>query len=279
MRKLFAFLIKYSVVILFLILEIISFSLIVKNNDYQKSVFFSSSNTVLASVYELGNSTVEFFYLKSANEGLANENIFLKNQVVELQNKLLAVSKEDTINYQLKISPDREITYILAKVINNSINKTRNYITLNKGFRDGIRQDMGVISEDGVVGFISNVSEKFSVVLPVLNPKFTIITRFKRNDYTGPINWQGGDYRYVKLNDIARHVEFSLGDSLVTSGYTKSFPEGIPVGTVDDFNIGEGDTYYNIRVKLAANFRTLSYLKVISYVNFEEQTNLENSVN
>jgi rod shape-determining protein MreC len=279
MRKLFAFLIKYSVVIIFLLLEIISFSLIVKNNDYQKSVFFSSSNTVLASVYELGNSTVEFFYLKSANEGLAHENILLKNEVVELRNKLLAVSKSDTTNYKLKISPDREITYILAKVINNSINKTRNYITLNKGLRDGIRQDMGVISEDGVVGFISNVSEKFSVVLPVLNPKFTIITRFKRNDYTGPISWQGGDYRYVKLNDIARHVEFALGDSLVTSGYTKSFPEGIPVGTVDDFNIGEGDTYYNIRVKLAANFRTLSYVKVISYVNFEEQTNLENSVN
>lgn len=277
MRKLFAFLIRYSVVILFLILEIISFSLIVKNNDYQKSVFFSSSNTVLASVYAIGNSVVEFFYLKSANEGLAEENILLKNQLTELQN--LIESGQQIIppadNYH--ISPEREVRYILAKVINNSTNKAQNYITLNKGSRDGIIPDMGVINEDGVVGFVSQVSERFSVVLPILNPRFNIIGKFMRHNYSGPISWDGKDYRHANLNDIARHVEFSLGDSLVTSSYTKSFPEGIPIGTVDDFSIGDGDTYYDIRLRLAVNFRTLSYVKVLKYLNYEEQRALEKS--
>jgi rod shape-determining protein MreC len=278
MRKLLAFLIRYSVVIIFLLLETIAFVMIIKNNDYQKSVFFSSGNTVLASMYEVSNSVVEFFSLKSANEGLAEENTLLKNQLVELQNQLGAVQQPVAQTGNIHISPDKEVSYILAKVINNSTNKTRNFITLNKGSRDGIMPDMGVINEDGVVGFVARVSEKFSVVLPVLNPKFSIIGKFLKHNYSGPVVWEGADYRYGSLRDIARHVQFALGDSLVTSGYTKSFPEGIPIGTVDDFKISEGETYYDIRLKLAVNFRTLSYVQVIRYLNYEEQNKLEKSV-
>lgn len=277
MRKLFAFLIKHSVVILFLFLEIISFGLIVKNNGYQQSVFFSSGNTLLASMYQVSNSFVEFFYLRSANESLAEENTNLKNQLVLLQNQLSAIQIKPDDLKKTAISPEKEISYIEAKVINNSTNKTLNYITLNKGLRDGIQVDMGVINEDGVVGIISNVSEKFSVVVPILNPKIEINSKFKRNNYSGPILWKGWDYRYANLNDIARHVEFSLGDSIVTSGYTDAFPEGILVGTVEDFKIRESDAYYDIKVKLAVNFRTLTYVKVINYLNYKEQRNLENT--
>jgi rod shape-determining protein MreC len=279
MRKLIAFLIKFSVVILFILLELLSFGLIVNNNGYQKSVFFSSSNTVLASLYEISNSVVEFFYLRQANNGLAYENTRLNNEIIELKNQLNSLKPlmGDSTN-PVYVQPENEISYIYAKVIHNSTNKMLNYITLNKGSRDGIRVDMGVVNEEGVVGIVSKVTEKYSVVIPVLNPKLQINSKFKKNNYSGPIVWEGKDYRFAKLNDIARHVKFSLGDSLITSGYTYSFPEGILIGTVDDFIIQESDAYYNIRVKLAVNFRTLSHVRVINYLNYEEQRKLEQSV-
>jgi len=278
MKKLFAFLIKYSVVILFLFLEVISFSMVVKNNGFQQSVFFSSGNTILASLYSVSNSVIEYFYLKSTNEGLASENTALKNQLVQLQNQLETLKPQGPDSANIKISPDKEISFVQAKVINNSTNKLLNYITLNKGKRDGIQPDMGVVNEDGVVGIVSNVSEKFSVVIPLINPKIQINSKFIRNNYSGPIHWEGYNYRYVNLNDIARHVVFSLGDTIVTSGYSKSFPEGILVGTVDDFKISESDAYYHIKVKLGVNFRTLTHVKVINYLNYQEQQNLENTM-
>jgi len=275
MRNLFNFLIKYSVFILFLTLEIIAFSLVVNNQDYQKSVFFSSSNSLVANMYQVSNSVIEFFKLKASNENLSEENTTLKNEIISLKNQLATLKPEKDDSLKFKIPPEIEYSYISAKVINCSTNKIQNYITLNKGRRDGIRVDMGVISDEGVVGIIKLVSDKFSVVIPVLNEKLRIDCKFKKNNYTGPLEWTGTDYRYAKLDDIARHVEFSLGDSLITSGFAKSFPEGIPVGTIDNFNIKESDAYYNIKVKLAVNFRTLSYVKVIDYKNYKEQKIIE----
>jgi len=275
MRNLINFLIQYSVLMLFLLLEIISFALVVNNREYQKSVFFTSGNVFVSNMYEVSNSVVEFFKLRTANENLSEENTSLKNEIILLKNELstLRPEKEDSVHFQ--IPPEMEYQFISAKVINNSTNKLQNYITLNKGLRDGIRVDMGVVSDEGVVGIVKVVSTKFSVVIPVLNDKIKINCKFKKNNYSGPLQWTGADYRYANLNDIARHVEFSLGDSLITSGFTSTFPEGIPVGTIENFKIRESDAYYNIKVKLAVNFRTLSHVKVIDYKNYKEQKTVE----
>ncbi len=275
MRNLINFLIQYSVLILFLFLEIISFSLIVKNQEYQKSVFLSSSNATVASFYEMSNSVVEFFKLKAANETLSEENTALKNEIIDLRNRLVAMQPESKDSIRFEIPPEMEYKFISAKVINSSTNKLQNYITLNKGLRDGIKVDMGVVSDLGVVGIVKTVSDKFAVVIPVLNDKIRINCKFTKSNYSGPLQWNGYDYQYANLNDIARHVKFSLGDSLVTSGFTNTFPEGIPVGTIDNFNIKESDPYYTIQVKLAVDFRTLSHVKVIDYKNYREQRYLE----
>ena len=275
MNNLLNFLIKYSVVFLFLFLEIISLSLVVSNQEYQKSVFLSSSNNVVSSMYEMSNTVVEFFKLRTANDNLSEENTALKNQIIELQNKLSALEPEEKDSTDYHVPPDMENKLISAKVINNSTNKLQNYITLNKGYDDGLRPDMGVISDEGVVGIVKTVSHKFAVVIPVLNDKIKINCKFKKNNYSGPLQWDGLDYRYAGLNDIARHVELALGDTLITSGFTSNFPEGIPVGIIEDFKIRESDSYYTIKVKLAVNFRTLSHVKVIKYLNYKEQKLLE----
>jgi rod shape-determining protein MreC len=235
----------------------------------------SSSNQVIASFYEMSNSMVEFFKLKASNETLSNENTALKNEIIQLRNKLSTISpaKKDSIRF--KIPPEMEYEFISAKVINSSTNKMQNYITLNKGIRDGVKVDMGVISDLGVVGIVKIVSDKFAVVIPVLNDKIKINCKFTKSNYSGPLQWNGFDYRFANLNDIARHVKFSLGDSLVTSGFTNTFPEGIPVGTIDNFDIKSSDAYYSIRVKLAVDFRTLTYVKIINYKNYQEQRYLE----
>ncbi len=275
MRNLINFLIQYSVLILFLFLEVISFSLIVKNQEYQKSVFLSSSNVTVASFYEMSNSVVEFFKLKASNESLSGENTALKNEIIQLRNQLTAISPEQKDSIRFHIPPEMEYKFISAKVINSSTNKLQNYITLNKGIRDGIKVDMGVVSDLGVVGIVKTVSDKFAVVIPILNDKIRINCKFTKSNYSGTLQWTGFNYQYANLNDIARHVKFSLGDSLVTSGFTNTFPEGIPVGTIDNFNIKESDPYYSIRVKLAVDFRTLSHVKVIDYKNYREQRYLE----
>ncbi|MBP1676581.1 MAG: rod shape-determining protein MreC [Bacteroidetes bacterium] len=275
MRNLINFLIRYSVMILFLFLEAISFALVVNNRDYQKSVFLSSSNTLVANMYEASNSVVEFFKLKAANENLAEENTALKNEIIALHNQLATLMPQKKDSIRFRIPPEMEFTYISAKVTNNSTNRLQNYITLNKGRRDGVRVDMGVISDEGVVGIVKTVSDKYSVVIPVLNEKLKINCKFKKNNYSGPLEWTGEDYRFARLDDIARHVEFSLGDTLITSGYANNLPEGIPVGTIDNFKIKESDAYYNIKVKLAVNFRTLSYVKIIDYKNYKEQKAVE----
>lgn len=279
MRTLFNFLIRHSVLIVFLLFEILSFALIVSSQGYQKSVFLSSGNSVVAGMYKASNSVVEFFKLRAANENLSEENTALKNQVINLQNQLSTLTggiQNDSVKF--RIPPEMEYDFISAKVINISTNRLQNSITLNKGKRDGIKPDMGVVSDEGVVGIVQSVSDKFSVVIPILNPKIQINCKFTRNNYTGTLVWQGKDYRYANLNDIARHVEFSLGDSLVSSGFSSTFPAGIPVGTVEDFNIKKSDIYYTIKIRLAVNFRTLSHVKVMNYKNYNEQKNLEEKV-
>lgn len=249
--------------------------MVVKNQEYQKSIFLSSSNSVVSSIYEWNNSIVEFFKLSAANENLSEENTALKNQLTDLQNKISTLQKQGKDSIKFDIPPEMEYHFIAAKVINNSTNKLQNYITLNKGSQDGIKTDMGVISDEGVVGIVKTVSNRFSVVIPILNPKIQISSKFKRNNYTGPLLWQGEDSRFANLTNIARHVNLMLGDTLITSGLTSTFPEGVPVGYIEDFNIKKSDAYFNIKVRLAVNFQTLSHVKVINYLNHKEQTDLE----
>ncbi len=249
--------------------------MMINSQEYQKSIFLSSSNAVVATLYNWTNSVGEFFKLRNANNQLSSENTDLKNQIIDLQNKLNAFKPSLTDSLNFELSPENEYRFISAKVINNSTDKFQNYLTLNKGSKDGIKPDMGVVSSEGVVGIIKSVSPHFSVVIPILNPKIQISCKFKRTDYTGSLVWNGEDYRYANLVDIARHVDIRLGDTIVTSGFTRTFPEGIPVGIVEDYNIKESDAYYNIKVKLAVNFRTLTYVNVINYLNYQEQKQLE----
>lgn len=275
MRKLFLFLARYSIVILFLILEIVSFMLYVNNEKFAKSVFFSSSNNIISGIYSVSNSVTEFFKLRSTNENLSVENALLKEHILSLENEIASYVSDSVVSLSYTLSPEKEFEYISAKVINNSTNRYKNYITLNKGALDGVRPDMGVVSPEGVVGIVKTVSDHFSSVISLLNPLININSRIERIKYVGPLVWDGADYRYARLTDIPRHVVLQVGDTIVTSGLTSIFPEGIPVGTIEEFSINDGDAYYDIKVRLAVNFRVLSQVHILDYKNYDEQQALE----
>lgn len=265
---------------LFIALETFSLYLISQNKTYQRSVLLSSSNIVVAKMYDLSSNVVEFFKLRKANANLSEENTNLQNQIIELKNQFatLQPTTSDNLNFDFRVSPEMEYRFISAKVIGNSTNKLQNYITINKGLLDGVKPDMGVVSDEGIVGIVQTVSDRFATIISVLNPKLHLSSKFLRNNYTGSLQWSGDDYRFSNLMDIARHVDVKLGDTIVTSGLTLTFPEGIPVGIVDNYELNESDPYYTIFVKLAVNFRTLSYVKIIDFKYAEEEKQLREKI-
>jgi rod shape-determining protein MreC len=276
MRKLIQFLVNHLFFILFLALEIVSAALIINFNNFQRSSYLNSANGVVGRLHNITSLTTEYFGLKEKNENLSEENALLLNRIFFLESQL--ERKERIQADTSSIVPEKNYHFLSAKVINNSTNKGKNYMTLNRGSNDGVKPGMGVISDQGIAGIVSTVSDHFSVVISVLNPIIKFSCKFKKNDYAGYIVWDGIDYRYVKLEDIPEHVSVAVGDTVITTGYTDGFPVNIPVGVVEEFEQTQGDPYYDIKVKLLTDFKVLSHVKIINYSYSEEQAALENSV-
>lgn len=269
MRSLLQFLARFHVFFLFLALEIISLILIVNYNNFQRVRFLNSSNRVSASVYEMSSNLTSYFQLRRINEELAAEN-------AELQTKLQKLQVVDIFS-QADTSVIRDTTYqfIPARIINNSVNKQYNYVTLNKGRLDGIEPDMGIIGPNGVVGVVTNVSAHYSSGPSILNRRWRVSAKIKKNNYFGSLFWGGSDPRYAQLNEIPFHVELAAGDTIITSGYSSIFPGGILIGVIEDFNHDSGANFYQVNVRLSTNFKTISHVELVKNNFLEEQIKLE----
>ncbi|MDR1679498.1 MAG: rod shape-determining protein MreC [Prevotellaceae bacterium] len=288
MKNLIRFFVNYGIYFLFIILEISALLLVVNNNSFQQSVFWQSCNNVNGKVYAWNRSVWDYFSLKQVNKDLAVENAELRNKLALYDNQYHSMLADSLQPSVFVLSPEREYSCLSAKVINNSTNKLQNYITLNKGQADGVRREMSVVNSQGVIGIVKAVSERFSVVMPILNPKLQVSCKIKRNGNTantlgqikdiGSLVWDGTDYRFADMLQVPRHVPIKKGDTVVTSGYSDYFPEGILIGRIEEFTKASDDNYYNIKVRLAVNFRTISYVYVLEYRHREEQQKLEQQV-
>ena len=278
MRNLLDFLLKYNYWFLFVLLEVISFALLFRFNNYQGSVFFTSSNVLIGSVYDLTNNVTGYFHLKDINNDLMQENVELRLQVEHLRDALTDATKDSTGIERIKREALAGYDVYPAKVINNSLIHADNYITLDKGEKDGIRSEMGVIDGNGVVGIVYLTSDHYSVVIPLLNSKSSISCKIKRSDYFGFLKWDGGSSQYATVRDMPRHSMFTLGDTIVTSGHSAVFPSGIPIGTVEDMTDSHDGLSYLLKVKLFTDFGRLNDVRVIAGKGREEQMNLEKQV-
>lgn len=278
MRNLLNFLLKYDYWLLFILLEVVSFILLFRFNNYQGSVFFTSANRIAGSIYEVTSEVTSYFGLHKINRDLVRRNVELELQVERLSNALKAYTHDTTEVEKMYRSVLTDYSIYPAQVVNNSLTHIDNYITINKGASDSIRAEMGVVSGNGVVGIVYQTSSHYAIVLPVLNSKSSISCKINRTDYFGSLKWNGGSSLYAWLKDIPRHSEFSLGDTVVTSGHSAVFPEGIPVGIVDDMSDSHDGLSYVLKVRLFTDFARLSDVNVISFHGGVEQAVLENNI-
>lgn len=270
MRNLISFIIKYNFILLFLIFESISFLLVFKNNFYQQTYFFNFTKNISGNIHKNIDNIFLYFSLAKTNQKLVEENTLLKNRDINLffpvNNKF--IFKNDTL-YK------RKYTILSAKVINNSVNKRNNYLTIDKGSNNGIKPDMGVITNEGVVGIINNVSYNFSTVISLLNNKAKISAKIKRNNYAGTLIWSGNEYNICLLKDIPLHVKLFVNDTIITSGYSSVFPPGISLGTILYYKQNPGDNFYTIYIKLKVDFKRISDVYIIDNILQKEQELLE----
>lgn len=278
MRNLLNFFLKYNHWFLFFLLEIISFALLFRFNNYQAGAFFTSSNRMIGAVYELANNVTGYFHLKTINDELVERNVQLEIQLENLRAALTELSLDSTRLERLKKEALQGCRLNKAKVIKNSLIHADNYVTIDKGEVDGIRSEMGVVDGNGVVGIVYLTSSHYSIVIPVLNSKSSISCKIKNSDYFGFLKWDGGSSQYAVVKDMPRHSLFSLGDTVVTSGHSAVFPAGIPVGTVEDMEDSHDGLSYLLKVKLFVDFGRLDAVRVISREGQEERLELERKV-
>jgi rod shape-determining protein MreC len=270
MRNLFLFLWKYNFFIFFLLLETLCGYLIFRNSNFQRTSIVNSTNKVAAKVSSVVSSVTDYIQLGATNEALSRENASLKSLLPGMFyiDSALTHINNDTI---LK----RQYSYMTAKVIDNSVNRRNNYLTLNKGSLQGVTPGMGVICSDGIVGTVKDVSPHFCSVMSFLHKDAKVSSKFLHSDYFGEMTWNGYDQTKGNMNFIAMHVKVQKGDTIITTSFDDNIPEGIMVGVVTSVGLNSGDNFQNIDVKLTTPFGKLTYVYIVENVLKEEQKKLE----
>ena len=262
MQNLLRFLRMYNVLIIFLFLQGFSFNLYFNNNSFQNSIALKHSNTVKGKIYDFSNTISEYFHLKEINSQLLNEN-----------NKL-----HNLLNTKKNISNEKSQKYIAAKIINNSIHKRDNFITINKGEKHGVKNGMGVICNDGVLGIVHSTSENYSLIISVLNKESAISICLKKQNNYGSLKWKGFNYKQANIEGIPNHVDVNIGDTIITNGYSTIFPAGIDIGNVVSHQENSESGNQDIKINLFTDFNNVKYAYIVSSNESLEQLKLENKI-
>ncbi len=272
MRSLLNFLLRFRTLILFLILEAVALVLIFSSHNYHQTVAYGAASTVSGFISKRIDAGTNYFRLRRINEELIAENIMLRGRLEALE----AGMQEQFLTTDDSLS-GVSYSYLNAKVVNNSVNKQKNFITIDRGSRHGVTPSMGVASATGVAGVVVGVSPNYSVVMSLLNTDFRLSASISRNDYFGSLTWEGINHRYATLSEIPHHVSITEGDTIVTSGYSAIFPAGLLVGTLTGEQERGGD-FLSLKVMLSTDFKRLTNVFVIGSLNREERQNLEAEV-
>ena len=277
MRNLIDFLKRHGHWLIFVALEVISMVLLFRHNSYQGSVWFSSANVVVGKVYEWKSGVTQYYMLREINDSLNSCNLFLQRQIYLMADEARREDNDTTRLRRLQATALDGYTIVRAKVVNNSVDKLDNLITIDKGRADGVEKDMGVANGFGVVGIVYMVSEHYSVVIPVLNSHSNISCMVLGRDYFGYLRWSGGRSDEAYLDDVPRHARFRKGDIVVTSGYSSVFPRGIVAGTIAQvYNSADGLSY-RMKVKLSVDFGCLRDVVVLSDKDMTEKRALQSA--
>lgn len=269
MRNLLAFISRYQFLFLFLIFLVISFTLLYNNNYYQRSKVVSTTGNITGRLNQEYENFAGYFELKKSNEDLAAENARLRS--------LLHIKTKSIPDSLVRQESGLTLKYISARVISNSVQQRNNYFMLDKGYRAGIKKDMGVITANGVIGIIIDVSENYSSGISVLNKDARISGRIKKNNQLVNISWNGINYRLGDISHIPSHVNLVPGDTILTSGNSQIFPEGIMIGTLEYVDDEMENLFKKGKVRFSIDYNNISYVYVIENSSREEILRLKMS--
>ncbi|WP_168355314.1 MULTISPECIES: rod shape-determining protein MreC [Bacteroidales] len=262
MRNLLNFIIRYGTWFLFAFYVVLSLVLLFSHNSYHHSVYLSSANVVSSFVNSTVSEITGYFHLRSINESLQASNAMLENEVLNLRHQIAECKTKlsDTVKYEAY--PDR-FDYISATVVNNSVRHPRNYFSIDKGAADGIKRGMGVVDQNGIVGIVNVTGEHTARVISLLNETQHFSVRLKGTQFIGSLSWKGRDPQIAYVEEMPRHARFQVGDTIVTSGFSTTFPGEIPVGIVMNRVKSSDDNFFVLKVCLTTDFRALSIVRVI----------------
>lgn len=260
MKNLIDFIIKHNSWFVFLFYLITSCVMLFLNNPFQRHVYLTSANAVSAAIYGSLSDVTSYFYLHDINEDLQLRNAMLEKELVNLQ--------REVNNYRLLYGDSLvkrydQYDFVVARVINNSIYRPENYITINRGSADGILPEMGVVDQNGIVGKVETVGTHASRIISLLNRQFSLSCKIKGKDLFGSLVWDGIDAQHAVLEELPRHVKYHIGDTIVTSGYSAVFPEGIIVGVIEKPQKESTSNFAAMRIKLTTDFTQLSTVRAI----------------
>ena len=267
MKSLLRLLQKYSYVLVFILLETLAVIMLSYRNHYQHSKLLNATREITGLISDRVDGTREYLSLRTNNKALVRENTALRN-------RLEKAHREGPPEAYYNPEVARKYHYTAARVVHSTVYKQYNYLTINRGRKQGIERDMGVMSDRGVVGIVLDASANYATVLPVINLDFRLSTKIMPGNYAGILLWTGESPLFATMRELPHHAEFQKGDTIVTSGYSAIFPEGLPVGTISKYSLEEGN-FYEIRVSLFTRFQQLFYVNVINNFLQDEQRTLE----
>lgn len=263
MQELLSFFVRYSKWFLLALYVSLSCWLLMSHNPYQHHVFLTSAGAVASGVYKAQNSVSSYFDLREINEDLNRRNAELQREILALQAGMQDMAQRIQGDTMRIFEPVSNFDFVVAHVIKNSIARPHNYITINRGSADGIRPEMGVIDQNGVVGIVNVVNDHSARLISLLNPDFRLSCKIKGSENFGSLVWDGVDPTVAQLEELPRHTVYHAGDTIVTSGYSAVFPEGLPVGYVIADDKNHNENFFTLKVRLATDFTTLSNVQVV----------------
>ena len=263
MQRIIYFLIRNKDFILFLSLLFICLSINISYNEYNKSRFLNSSNTLFSHLYNTKFTISKYFNLEYQNKILTEEN--RKLRLILYNTNKMKVDQFEKVNF--------DVTSV--SVIKNSYSYSNNFITIDSGKKDSIDIDNGVISSNGVVGIIDKTTYNYSRFISILNTNFLLNAKFKNSNYFGILSWDGININKVQLKDVPKQAEVSIGDTIVTGGNSLIFPKGIPVGYVDSYKLDNSENYLELEIKLATDMTNIEKLYVLKNNNLREINSLD----
>ena len=273
MQQLIYFIRKFRYFLLFILLETVAFIFIIQHHSFHKSKFINSANAITGGIYNTVSSVNDFFYLKTENKRLIEENTLLKN----LLNKSDLELNKDNFKLNDSAKYGQKYEYSYGKIINNNYTNRNNTLTLNKGTNQGVTSDLGVVNSKGIIGVTKSTSNNYATVLSILNTKSMINVRLKNSNHYGTLIWNGKDYNVLQLIDIPRQAQIKTGDTIITGGKSAIFPEGIKIGAVRNFKF-ENNQYKNIDILLFNDMSAIGYVQIVKNLERVEQKNLESNI-